>query len=110
MSSVEERRMYDWSLARIGETDTYTWPFEADITQIQTQLPPPRVRYSPFAILFSNLTGKNENIVDFGNAGTGRRRSDEIGGLLLLGLVRLVHRLIDCSESVENAINGVSKL
>lgn len=42
LSSVEERRMYDWSLARIGEPDKYSWPFEADITQIQTQLPPPK--------------------------------------------------------------------
>lgn len=42
LSSVEERRMYDWSLSRIGEPEKYTWPFEADITQIQTQLPPPK--------------------------------------------------------------------
>ncbi|KAK6140837.1 hypothetical protein DH2020_025418 [Rehmannia glutinosa] len=33
LSSVEERRLYDWSLARSGKPDRYMWPFELDITQ-----------------------------------------------------------------------------
>lgn len=41
LSSVEERRMYDWSLARSGIPDRYVWPFEVDITQTPTQEPPP---------------------------------------------------------------------
>lgn len=43
LSSVEERRLYDWSLARIGKGDNYTWPFEVDITQTPRGDPPPRV-------------------------------------------------------------------
>lgn len=43
-------------------------------------------------------------------SGTRRRRTDKIGGLLLLGLVRSVGRVIHCSESLETAINGVCKL
>lgn len=58
LSSVEERRMYDWSLARIGEPDKYSWPFEADITQIQTQLPPPKV-LSVCPLARHNLTAMN---------------------------------------------------
>lgn len=34
LSSVEERRLYDWSLARVGKADKYMWPYEVDITQI----------------------------------------------------------------------------
>ncbi|XP_030538509.1 NAD(P)H-quinone oxidoreductase subunit U, chloroplastic [Rhodamnia argentea] len=41
LSSVEERRLYDWSLARSSKPDRYMWPFEADITQTPTQSPPP---------------------------------------------------------------------
>ncbi|KAK3041736.1 hypothetical protein RJ639_000660 [Escallonia herrerae] len=41
LSSVEDRRLYDWSLARNGNPDKYVWPFEVDITQIPTQTPPP---------------------------------------------------------------------
>ncbi|KAL3844281.1 hypothetical protein ACJIZ3_001684 [Penstemon smallii] len=43
LSSVEERRLYDWSLARSGEPNKYMWPFEADITQTQSpETPPPQ--------------------------------------------------------------------
>ncbi|XP_051136881.1 NAD(P)H-quinone oxidoreductase subunit U, chloroplastic [Andrographis paniculata] len=42
LSSVEERRMYDWSLARSGKPEKYMWPFEVDITQTPTAIPPPR--------------------------------------------------------------------
>ncbi|KAI3468065.1 hypothetical protein Pfo_024728 [Paulownia fortunei] len=42
LSSVEERRLYDWSLARSGKPDTYMWPFEVDITQTPTGTPPPQ--------------------------------------------------------------------
>ncbi|CAM8919716.1 unnamed protein product [Rhodiola kirilowii] len=42
LSSIEERRLYDWSLARMDNPGTYSWPFEADITQIPTQVPPPK--------------------------------------------------------------------
>ncbi|XVE97752.1 hypothetical protein REPUB_Repub03eG0045800 [Reevesia pubescens] len=41
LSSVEERRMYDWSLARSEQPDRYAWPFEVDITQTPTEEPPP---------------------------------------------------------------------
>uniref|UniRef100_A0A0F7H1C4 Chaperone DnaJ-domain superfamily protein n=1 Tax=Habenaria pantlingiana TaxID=1498489 RepID=A0A0F7H1C4_9ASPA len=42
LSSEEERRLYDWSLARNEMPDRYVWPFEVDITQTPTQLPPPQ--------------------------------------------------------------------
>ncbi|KAH6804726.1 Chaperone DnaJ-domain superfamily protein [Perilla frutescens var. frutescens] len=42
LSSVEERRMYDWSLVRSGKPDSYMWPFEVDITQTPIGDPPPR--------------------------------------------------------------------
>ncbi|XP_021890738.1 NAD(P)H-quinone oxidoreductase subunit U, chloroplastic isoform X2 [Carica papaya] len=45
LSSVEERRMYDWSLARSEAPDRYVWPFEIDITQTPTQPPPPQVQH-----------------------------------------------------------------
>ncbi|RWR79503.1 NADPH-quinone oxidoreductase subunit U, chloroplastic [Cinnamomum micranthum f. kanehirae] len=41
LSSEEERRLYDWSLARSEKPDRYVWPFEVDITQTPTQTPPP---------------------------------------------------------------------
>ncbi|XP_076950806.1 NAD(P)H-quinone oxidoreductase subunit U, chloroplastic [Bidens hawaiensis] len=46
LSSVEERRLYDWSLARNDNPDRYAWPFEVDITQTETanspETPPPQ--------------------------------------------------------------------
>ncbi|PWA78818.1 DnaJ domain-containing protein [Artemisia annua] len=46
LSSVEDRRLYDWSLARNGNPDRYAWPFEVDITQTVTvnspDTPPPQ--------------------------------------------------------------------
>ncbi|KAE9603666.1 putative DnaJ domain-containing protein [Lupinus albus] len=43
LSSEDERRIYDWSLARSENTDRYMWPYEVDITQIQKGGdPPPR--------------------------------------------------------------------
>ncbi|XP_022881617.1 NAD(P)H-quinone oxidoreductase subunit U, chloroplastic isoform X4 [Olea europaea var. sylvestris] len=41
LSSVEERRLYDWSLARNQKPDRYMWPFEVDITQTPKEIPPP---------------------------------------------------------------------
>ncbi|XP_044472103.1 NAD(P)H-quinone oxidoreductase subunit U, chloroplastic [Mangifera indica] len=41
LSSVEERRLYDWSLARNEKPDKYVWPFEVDITQAPKGTPPP---------------------------------------------------------------------
>ncbi|XP_039071571.1 NAD(P)H-quinone oxidoreductase subunit U, chloroplastic [Hibiscus syriacus] len=41
LSSVEERRLYDWSLTRSENPDRYAWPFEVDITQTPTEDPPP---------------------------------------------------------------------
>lgn len=43
LSTVEERRLYDWSLSRSERPDRYAWPFEDDITQISTRQPPPPV-------------------------------------------------------------------
>ncbi|KAF8401069.1 hypothetical protein HHK36_014372 [Tetracentron sinense] len=42
LSSEEDRRLYDWSLARSEKPDRYVWPFETDITQRQTRIPPPQ--------------------------------------------------------------------
>nr|CAD1822578.1 unnamed protein product [Ananas comosus var. bracteatus] len=42
LSSEEERRLYDWSLARSERPERYVWPFEVDITQTPTQPPPPK--------------------------------------------------------------------
>ncbi|XP_057860502.1 NAD(P)H-quinone oxidoreductase subunit U, chloroplastic isoform X2 [Cryptomeria japonica] len=33
LSSEEERRFYDWSLARVENQERYVWPYEVDITQ-----------------------------------------------------------------------------
>ncbi|KAL2925842.1 NAD(P)H-quinone oxidoreductase subunit U chloroplastic, partial [Bienertia sinuspersici] len=41
LSSEEERRLYDWSLARNAAPDTYMWPFESDITQTPRGGTPP---------------------------------------------------------------------
>lgn len=41
LSSVEERRLYDWSLTRSENPDTYVWPFEVDITQTPEYGNPP---------------------------------------------------------------------
>ncbi|XP_018808391.1 NAD(P)H-quinone oxidoreductase subunit U, chloroplastic [Juglans regia] len=40
LSSEEERRMYDWSLARSEKADTYIWPFEVDETPTSKESPP----------------------------------------------------------------------
>ncbi|CAN8244262.1 unnamed protein product [Cochlearia groenlandica] len=42
LSSVEERRMYDWSLARSEKSERYIWPFEVDIMEPTTEEPPPQ--------------------------------------------------------------------
>ncbi|KAK9273955.1 hypothetical protein L1049_018767 [Liquidambar formosana] len=41
LSSEEERRLYDWSLARSEKPDKYMWPFEVDITQAPPGGTPP---------------------------------------------------------------------
>ncbi|KAK4854447.1 hypothetical protein QYF36_023960 [Acer negundo] len=42
LSSVQDRRLYDWSLARSGIQDRYVWPFEVDITRSTPNTPPPQ--------------------------------------------------------------------
>ncbi|XP_006288530.2 NAD(P)H-quinone oxidoreductase subunit U, chloroplastic [Capsella rubella] len=42
LSTVEERRMYDWSLARSEKAERYVWPFEVDIMEPSTEEPPPQ--------------------------------------------------------------------
>ncbi|KAL8497019.1 hypothetical protein ACS0TY_020633 [Phlomoides rotata] len=44
LSCVEERRMYDWSLARSrsGKPERFVWPYEVDITQAPIGDPPPQ--------------------------------------------------------------------
>ncbi|KAH9805103.1 NAD(P)H-quinone oxidoreductase subunit U [Citrus sinensis] len=42
LSSEEERRLYDWSLARTENPDRYLWPFEVDVTQTPKGTPPPQ--------------------------------------------------------------------
>ncbi|MCO5547465.1 hypothetical protein L7F22_000915 [Adiantum nelumboides] len=46
LSSEEERRMYDWSLAQQGKNpkEDYSWPFEVDITQSESDPFPPPVQ------------------------------------------------------------------
>lgn len=45
MSTVEERRMYDWSLARSEKAERYIWPFEVDIMEPSREEPPPQVPF-----------------------------------------------------------------
>ncbi|KAI9118115.1 hypothetical protein K1719_010447 [Acacia pycnantha] len=42
LSSKQERRIYDWSLARTENTEQYVWPFEVDVTQTTQDTPPPQ--------------------------------------------------------------------
>ncbi|KAI5669624.1 hypothetical protein M9H77_19477 [Catharanthus roseus] len=42
LSSVEERRLYDWSLSRSENPEDYKWPFEMDITQTPPDESPPQ--------------------------------------------------------------------
>ncbi|KAL1552310.1 NAD(P)H-quinone oxidoreductase subunit U, chloroplastic [Salvia divinorum] len=42
LSTPEERRLYDWSLARSEKPDTYVWPFEVDSMREQLGDPPPQ--------------------------------------------------------------------
>ncbi|KAL5786430.1 hypothetical protein ACOSQ2_008822 [Xanthoceras sorbifolium] len=42
LSSPQERRLYDWSLARSGNPDRYVWPFEVDSTRQSPNPPPPQ--------------------------------------------------------------------
>ncbi|XP_042497456.1 NAD(P)H-quinone oxidoreductase subunit U, chloroplastic [Macadamia integrifolia] len=43
LSSEQERRLYDWSLARAEKPDKYLWPFEVDITKSTSpETPPPQ--------------------------------------------------------------------
>ncbi|GAU26706.1 hypothetical protein TSUD_314830 [Trifolium subterraneum] len=42
MSSPDERRMYDWSLAREGNTEKFIWPYEVDVSELQRGDPPPQ--------------------------------------------------------------------
>lgn len=42
LSNAQERRLYDWSLARSEKPDTYIWPFEVDTTKKSTESPPPQ--------------------------------------------------------------------
>ncbi|PQM37810.1 NAD(P)H-quinone oxidoreductase subunit U chloroplastic [Prunus yedoensis var. nudiflora] len=40
-SSGDERRLYDWSLARSEKPDTYVWPYEVEKTRPAEGTPPP---------------------------------------------------------------------
>ncbi|KAI5403987.1 hypothetical protein KIW84_051212 [Lathyrus oleraceus] len=42
MSSPDERRMYDWSLAREGNAEKFIWPYEVDVSELQKGDPPPQ--------------------------------------------------------------------
>uniref|UniRef100_A0A0F7H039 Chaperone DnaJ-domain superfamily protein n=1 Tax=Pelargonium exstipulatum TaxID=59873 RepID=A0A0F7H039_9ROSI len=42
LSSADERRLYDWSLSRSENPDTYSWPFEVDETVTAKGDPPPQ--------------------------------------------------------------------
>uniref|UniRef100_A0A1J3FBV8 NAD(P)H-quinone oxidoreductase subunit U, chloroplastic n=1 Tax=Noccaea caerulescens TaxID=107243 RepID=A0A1J3FBV8_NOCCA len=42
LSTVEERRMYDWSIARSEKAERYVWPFEVDIMEPSREEPPPQ--------------------------------------------------------------------
>uniref|UniRef100_A0A0F7H1C8 Chaperone DnaJ-domain superfamily protein n=1 Tax=Pelargonium australe TaxID=59866 RepID=A0A0F7H1C8_9ROSI len=42
LSSPDERRLYDWSLSRSENPDTYSWPFEVDDTVTAKGDPPPQ--------------------------------------------------------------------
>uniref|UniRef100_A0A0F7H0E1 Chaperone DnaJ-domain superfamily protein n=1 Tax=Pelargonium nanum TaxID=59882 RepID=A0A0F7H0E1_9ROSI len=42
LSTAEERRLYDWSLSRSQNPDTYSWPFEVDDTVTAKGDPPPQ--------------------------------------------------------------------
>ncbi|KAL1204258.1 NAD(P)H-quinone oxidoreductase subunit U [Cardamine amara subsp. amara] len=42
LSTVEERRMYDWSLARSENAERYVWPFQVDIMEPSSDEPPPQ--------------------------------------------------------------------
>ncbi|XP_057739518.1 NAD(P)H-quinone oxidoreductase subunit U, chloroplastic [Arachis stenosperma] len=41
LSTVDERRIYDWSLARAESADTYIWPYEVDKTTLTSKEEPP---------------------------------------------------------------------
>ncbi|KAF3338093.1 NAD(P)H-quinone oxidoreductase subunit U [Carex littledalei] len=41
LSTKEERRLYDWSLARSAQPDRYVWPFEVDDNSAQSPEEPP---------------------------------------------------------------------
>ncbi|XP_078172239.1 chaperone DnaJ-domain superfamily protein [Carex rostrata] len=41
LSTKEERRLYDWSLARSAQPDRYVWPFEVDDDSTQSREEPP---------------------------------------------------------------------
>lgn len=41
LSSPDEKRLYDWSLARSAKPDTYIWPFEVETTRATPETPPP---------------------------------------------------------------------
>ncbi|KAI5354161.1 hypothetical protein L3X38_007056 [Prunus dulcis] len=41
LSSGDERRLYDWSLARSEKPDTYVWPYEVEKTRPAEGTPPP---------------------------------------------------------------------
>uniref|UniRef100_A0A0F7CZC3 Chaperone DnaJ-domain superfamily protein n=1 Tax=Erodium trifolium TaxID=337410 RepID=A0A0F7CZC3_9ROSI len=40
LSTAEERRLYDWSLSRSANPDSYSWPFEVDETVASRGEPP----------------------------------------------------------------------
>uniref|UniRef100_A0A0F7H050 Chaperone DnaJ-domain superfamily protein n=1 Tax=Pelargonium tetragonum TaxID=122197 RepID=A0A0F7H050_9ROSI len=42
LSSDQERRLYDWSLSRSENPETYSWPFEVDDTVTAKGDPPPQ--------------------------------------------------------------------
>ncbi|KAL6216850.1 PREDICTED: NAD(P)H-quinone oxidoreductase subunit U, chloroplastic [Fragaria vesca subsp. vesca] len=41
LSSADEKRLYDWSLGRTANPDTYLWPFEVETTRATPDTPPP---------------------------------------------------------------------
>ncbi|KAF0920163.1 hypothetical protein E2562_033464, partial [Oryza meyeriana var. granulata] len=79
LSTEEERRLYDWSLARSGQPERYIWPFEVDPMELAPD--PPKEPEDEFPTKLKLLLGsrgqRNERKHKF--TGEGDKLSRELG-------------------------------
>ncbi|KAH9305219.1 hypothetical protein KI387_009623, partial [Taxus chinensis] len=77
LASEEERRFYDWSLARAENQERYVWPYEVDITQRSSAPGPPKDGGADGRMVVG-VVGKSTGVVSRGRVWTAVQSTKEM--------------------------------